>query len=146
MDRKFLATVGEYTAAKIDYLGAGRDHIDPETGRRGGVGVNSNHCRPLHPHGQRMIQEGLMTLERIGTDRCRHTVMVITDKGLAEIDRLEHRLRKKERRHGNDPTGYVRPGSTRKTFPPIAPVDVQIARRARARAWLIEARKQARGK
>lgn len=82
-------TVGQHTAARYDFLQAGeRGH---ETG--GGVGVNRRHCRPLHPYGQRLVEEGLMTIHRQGTKSCAHTSLRITEKGLAELARLRKRLR-----------------------------------------------------
>lgn len=101
MGKLHTGTFGEYSAAKFDFLSAGADRIDPETGERGGVGVNYNHCRPLHPHGYRMMREGLMRLERHsrGGGKCFISVLVITDAGLAELARLQKRAAKRARRH-----------------------------------------------
>jgi hypothetical protein len=86
-------------AAKLDYLSAGRNRIDPETGVRGGVGVNRTHCRPLHPYGMKMIKEGLMRLTRSGGgSRTKHSALVITDKGLEELARLEKRAAAQSRK------------------------------------------------
>lgn len=93
------APFGDYTRAKLDFLAAGRQRIDPETGRRGGVGVNRMHCRPLAPHGQRMVRDGLMRIDREGMPSCRHTVLIITDAGLEELARLERRAARRARKH-----------------------------------------------
>lgn len=83
-------TVGQHTAARYDFLEAGaRVHDSPG----GGVGVNRKWCRPLHPHGQRLVEEGLMTIHRQGTRSCAHTHLRITKKGLAELTRMRKRLR-----------------------------------------------------
>lgn len=143
MDRKLLATVGEYTAAKLDFLAAGKARIDPETGERGAIYVNHMHCRPLHPHGMRMVKAGLFEIDRGGLSSSRHTRLVITDAGLAELARLEKRLARAERRHGSEETGYVRPGTGRKPVFRQRSKAERDALRTRAIAWLKSAPKAA---
>lgn len=101
MARNTSQTFGEYTSAKLDFLAAAGTRIDPETGARGTIGVNRRHCRPLHPHGLRMVRDGLMKISRNTsmTLRCRHTVLTITDDGVAELARLQKREAKTQRRH-----------------------------------------------
>lgn len=101
MTRNTNGAFGDYSAAKLDYLSAAADRIDPETGERRGVGVNYNHCRPLHPHGYKMMRDGLMRLERYsrGGGKCFMSALVITDAGLAELARLQKRAGKRARRH-----------------------------------------------
>lgn len=77
-------TVGDATAARYDFLAA--------AAKGGSIGVNRRHCRPLHPHGLRLVKDGLMTLSRSGSKSCRHTALHITEKGLAELARLRKRL------------------------------------------------------
>lgn len=84
--RMFMATLGDASAAKFDFLHAGR------SGNR--VGVNRMHCRPFHPHGKKLVEAGLMRLERDGLPSSRHTALVITDKGLEELTRMEKKLAK----------------------------------------------------
>lgn len=96
---KHTPQVGAYTGAKLDFLGTARDRIDPETGK-GQICVNRMYCRPLHPHGQKMVQDGLMTIAREGLGKCRHTFLTITQKGLDELDRLEKIEARRARKHG----------------------------------------------
>lgn len=95
---------GDYSAAKLDYLSAAAASIDPESDRLGGIGVNYSHCRPLHPHGYRMVRDGLMRLDRHsrGGGKCFISVLIITEEGLAELSRLKKRAAKRARRHEED--------------------------------------------
>jgi len=95
------AAFGDYTRAKLDFLAAARARIDPETGCRGGVGVNRRHCRPLAPHGLRMVRDGLMQMTRDGQRLSRYSALVITDAGLAELARIERRQKRQARRHAD---------------------------------------------
>jgi hypothetical protein len=88
-------------AAKLDYLSAGRSRIDPETGLRGGVGVNRTHCRPLHPYGMKMIKDGLMRLTRSGRPSSKHSALIITNEGLEELARLEKRANAHARKYAS---------------------------------------------
>jgi len=110
-------TGGQYSAAKLDYLGAGC--IDPETGLRGGVCVNRRYCPPLAPHGLKMIADGLMTLTRSGTPKTRRTFLTITAKGEAELARLEKLVARRERKYPQatriSPASKVRPGQNART-------------------------------
>lgn len=88
---------GAYTVAKLDFLSASRpsEGEDPHH-----VGVNRQWCRALHPYGQRMVNDGLMTLHRDGPGKARHTFLCITQKGLDELARLEKRKAARERKFG----------------------------------------------
>lgn len=109
MTDPLLCTLGEESAAKIDFLRAGARQ-DPDTGRFVAVGVNRRHCRPLHPYGARLVRDGLMRLVRAGSDRSRNSALVITDKGLTELARLEKRLAKRARKDAASPQGRA-PGA-----------------------------------
>ena len=76
--------VGEFTQAKIQFLQAAM--------RRAGHGINRKNCRPLHPHGKRLLDEGLLTLRREDI-MPRYSYVMITDKGIAELRRLEQKFK-----------------------------------------------------
>lgn len=133
--KDLLATVGDATAAKIDFLRAG-SRVGPETGKTRPVGVNRMHCRPLHPHGKRLVDEGLMRLVRSGTKKSQHTALVITEAGRAELVRLEKRLARRARKDAGQRAlgGYVQPrGKSGSSFPAVQPSG-QERRRRRAEA------------
>ena len=91
---------GAYAAAKLDFMRAAL-HIEKVLSIRPGVVVNTRGTRRLHPHGQRMVQDGLMELIReVRGERCRRTVLVVTEEGRAELARLEKRAARTARRHG----------------------------------------------
>lgn len=146
MDRTLLSTVGSYTAAKIDFLDAARARIDLETGRREGIRVNAQHCRPLHPHGQKMVEDGLMKVRRTSAlgPRTSYTTLVITDKGLDELGRLENRMRKREKRHAN--TNFQPPRQRRSKLSPAKVIQTRNERRAKAIALLKQALAESRKK
>jgi hypothetical protein len=89
---------GAYTVAKLDFLSAARATEGEE---HHPVGVNRRWCRQLQPYGQRMVNDGLMTLHRDGgLGKARHTFLCITDKGLEELERLEKKMAARERKFG----------------------------------------------
>lgn len=88
-----IPAVGQATRQKIDFLLAAER---AETLGFGGVGVNARHCRPLHPHGLRLVRDGLMTLSRDGgTGRkrsaSRRTRLTLTQAGREELARLRRK-------------------------------------------------------
>ncbi|MFZ3584567.1 hypothetical protein ACOI1H_20745 [Loktanella sp. DJP18] len=139
MPAKSDAPFGDYTTAKLDYLAAASKRIDAETGERGGIAVNRMHARPLHPHGLRMIRDGLMRIARHDsfTKTCRHTVLVITDDGLAELARLNRRAAKIQRR--DDAQTPTLDALKRPRIPAII-----RARKTRAIAFLAESKQHLR--
>ena len=93
--------VGDYTAAKLDYLHAASRK--DENDRILSIGVNRTYCRPLRPHGIKMINEGFLKLERSGIRTCRHSRITITPKGEKELERLQKRADKLKKRHQHAP-------------------------------------------
>lgn len=79
-----MRAAGEYTTAKLEFL--------QRAMRYWGCAVNRKHCPPLHPHGARMIKDGLVTLRRDGAAKTRTSRLIITPAGVAELRRLEKRL------------------------------------------------------
>ena len=84
-----IPAVGQATAQKIDFLLAAERH---DALFSQGIGVNDRYCRPLHPHGLRLVREGLMSLSRDRVlGRKRRTRLAITEKGREELARLRRK-------------------------------------------------------
>lgn len=98
MPRK-LITGGAYTVAKMDYLSASYKEDEPARA----IAVNRMHARPLHPHGKRMIADGLMTLSRMGTKSSKHSALTITQAGIEELNRLRKRQAARDRKFAQNP-------------------------------------------
>lgn len=113
-----LASLGTPTAAKFDFLYAGRNETP--------VGVNRRHCRQLHPHGKALVDAGLMRMTRDGTPSSRHTALIITEKGQAELARLTKKVENTLKRHGT-PT-YEEPHKGAKRFSLRSPADAKAAK------------------
>ncbi len=98
------APFGDYTRAKLEFLEAAHsfpgDLDDPDPS----MPVNIKWGRPLHPHGARMVRDGLFTLSRTRatgrkSSNKRVTLLTLTEKGAAELARLQRRADRAARRH-----------------------------------------------
>lgn len=143
---------GAYTAAKADYLAAAMDNIDGEI-TRGYIAVNIKHARPLHPHGMRMVRDGLMTISREGicsgksgrkSSAKSYTVLKITPEGQAELARLQKIAERKTRKRGGTAPAIEYPRSKRKDCKPFKPPspEVRKARKEAAIKFLKDANKR----
>jgi hypothetical protein len=143
---------GAYTAAKADYLAAAMDEIDGEI-VPGQIAVNVKHARPLHPHGMRMVRDGLMTISRSGIPAGKtsrkssaksYTILKITPEGQAELARLQKVAERKMRKRGGTAPAIDYPRSKRKDRLAFKPVSAEIrkARKEAAIRFLKEANKQ----
>jgi hypothetical protein len=144
-----LFHAGSYTAAKADYLDAAMDEIDGEI-RPGHIAVNIKWARPMHPHGMRMVRDGLMTVGRSTTTGRKssaksYTILKITAEGQAELARLQKVAARKARKRGPDTSLPDKPGSRRKSPKPrdtSTPAE-RLARRTAAIAFLKKANEMA---
>jgi hypothetical protein len=91
---------GEATASRYDFLKASYREDSADGTGHASIHVNRQHTRRLHPHGLRLVKEGLMTLHREGAHtQCQHTTLTITPKGVEEFQRLHKKLDRKMKRN-----------------------------------------------
>jgi hypothetical protein len=101
MQKTLPYVFGDAARARYDFLLASFSKTADETGHNP-VGVNRRHCRPLHPHGMRLVKEGLMTLGRDvygWSNTSRTSYVTITPKGVDELIRLQKILDRKGKRN-----------------------------------------------
>jgi len=144
--------VGDYTAAKLDYLTGAAEACEDDNGyRAGAIAVNIKHARPMHPHGMRMVRDGLMRVGRSTTtgrksDCKSYTTLTITDAGIKELERLQNVAARKMRKHPGESLGIGIYKPKRKDPKPrdtSTPAE-RLARRTAAIAFLKEANARAR--